>query len=217
MATLAALGARSIPVVTMGREFVYAQDIDVLASFIGVESNRSMLPVEDLVIRIDMILAAAQRYLAQLPVDVLGTKLPGRDRSYLDLGFHVFMIPLAFLNAVCGRELTFEYFERTPPDDMLAADDVIVFGESVRDELREWWHAAKHGGYCKRVNTYYGRHSTHSVLERTTWHAAQHVRQLMLLVSSQGLFPDGPLGEMELAGLPLPAEVYDDEVALTQD
>jgi glutaredoxin len=216
MDTLARVGARSIPVVTRGKDFVFAQDIDALANFVGIELNRTMLPSEVLVARIDLILAAAQRYLMQLPSEVLTTSLPGRDRNYLDLGFHVFMIPLAFLDAVRGEELTFEHFERRPPAYMSSAELVITFGESVREELSEWWRIAAREGLPDSVLTYYGRHSTHSVLERTAWHAAQHARQLMVLVSNQDIVPNRPLGETELAGLPLPDEIYDDEVTLTK-
>ena len=38
----------------------------------------------------------------------------------------------------------------------------------------------------------------------------------MEVVAQLGLQPDGPLGEAELGGLPLPDEVYDDEVPLIQ-
>ena len=215
MDTLADLGARSIPVITRDQEFVFAQDIDVLADFVGIELDRSMLSPEVLVSRLDLILAAAQRYIRQLPTEVLETNLPGRDRNYLDLAFHVFMIPVAFLAAVQGKELTFEHFERTPDVDMASAEKVIVFGESVRKNMDDWWQLADTKGYSDTVLTYYGSHSTHSVLERTTWHAAQHARQLMALVSNAGISPDGPLGEKELAGLPLPEQIYDDEVKLS--
>ena len=215
MQTLAALGARSIPVVTLGNEFVFAQDIDVLAKFVGIELKRDMLPVDELVLRIDLILAAAQRYLMQLPESVLSINLPGRDRSYLDLGFHAFTIPLAFLDAARGKELTFAHFERFPDADMRSAEKVFAFGATVREEMNEWWRL-EHKNIPATVLTYYGEHSSHSVLERTAWHTAQHVRQLMQLVSNQGVEPDGPLGEAELSGLPLPEEVYDDEVPLTR-
>jgi hypothetical protein len=49
----------------------------------------------------------------------------------------------------------------------------------------------------------------HDVLERTTWHAAQHSRQVMLMLETYGIAPDGPLGAVDLAGLPLPDEVWD--------
>jgi glutaredoxin len=212
MTTLAGLGARSIPVVTQGREFVFAQDIDVLANFVGIELNRSMLSMAVLVARLDMLLAAAQRYLLQLPDNVLTRKLPGRDRNYLDLAFHVFMIPAAFLEAVQGGELTFEHFERIPAENRANPAEVNAFGTSVRNNLAEWWRQAETGGHPADVSTYYGQHSTHSVLERTAWHTAQHARQLMQVLINSDITPNGPLGEKELAGLPLPDGVYDDEV-----
>jgi len=214
MSRLANLGARSIPVITLGNKFVFAQDIDVLADFVGIKVNREMLSPDELIARLDLILAAAQRYLAQLPVSILEKKLPGRDRTYLDLAYHVFMIPVAFLDAARGAELTFEHFERTPPLDIATPDKIISFGKDVRNELSSWWQSAKTESYPNNVKTYYGQHSTHSVLERTTWHTAQHARQLMQLLINADISPDGPLSKRELAGLPLPEEIYDDEVKL---
>jgi glutaredoxin len=135
MSRLANLGARSIPVITLGNKFVFAQDIDVLADFVGIKVNREMLSPDELIARLDLILAAAQRYLAQLPVSILEKKLPGRDRTYLDLAYHVFMIPVAFLDAARGAELTFQHFERTPPLDIATPDKIISFGKDVRNEL----------------------------------------------------------------------------------
>jgi hypothetical protein len=39
----------------------------------------------------------------------------------------------------------------------------------------------------------------------------------MELVVHQGINPNGPLSETELAGLPLPDEIYDDEVKLRSE
>ena len=49
------------------------------------------------------------------------------------------------------------------------------------------------------------------VLDRTTWHAAQHVRQTMMILEQLGITPDTPLTADDLAGLPLPEKVWDDE------
>ena len=46
--------------------------------------------------------------------------------------------------------------------------------------------------------------------ERTAWHAAQHARQLQLVLESIGLAPDRPLTDEDLAGLPLPTSVWED-------
>jgi hypothetical protein len=47
------------------------------------------------------------------------------------------------------------------------------------------------------------------VLERTAWHAAQHTRQLIIMLESHGITPDRPLTNDDLAGLPVPDEVWD--------
>ena len=133
--TLEELGARSIPVVARGSEFVYAQDIDVLARFVGIESERTVLPVTELVKRLGLLLDAAERYLRQLESESLANTLPGRDRSYFALGYHVFVVPLAFLEAVAGAELTYDYFERQPPDNMTTIDELIEYGQSIRKKI----------------------------------------------------------------------------------
>ena len=216
MEELASLGARSIPVVVQGRRFVFAQDLGDLARFIGVEFDRAQLPPAELVQRIDLILAATQRFLGQFPAADLEDVLPGRERSILDLGYHIFVIPAAFIDAAQGARLTFDYFERTPGPEMRSAAQVAAYGQTVRDALASWWHAAD-AGRLGTLDTYYGIHPTESVLERTAWHAAQHARQLMALLEQRGIAPDGPLSDAELDGLPLPEEVYDDEVKLGAD
>ena len=213
MEELDGLGAQSVPVVAQGKRFVFAQDLGDLARFIGVEFDRAQLPPAELVRKLDLILAATQRYLGQFPVGDLEEGLPGRERTILDLGYHIFVIPAAFLDAAHGARLTFDYFERTPGPDMRSAAQVAAYGQTVRDALASWWRAAD-GGRLGTLDTYYGIHPTERVLERTAWHAAQHARQLMALLEQREIAPDGALGEDALDGLPLPEGVYDDEVAL---
>ncbi len=211
---LAALGARAIPVVARENEFVFAQDLNELANFLGVGADDKRLPVSVLVEKLDLVLEAAQRYARQFPDTALDTGLPGRQRTYRDLAYHIFMIPEGFLDAVRGGALRFEYFEKTPPADLRSGEQLAWFGQSVRDNLRAWWDKAGETGLPASVETYYGTQPADGVLERTAWHAAQHTRQLMAVLSGIGISPDGPLGARELAGLPLPVEVYDDEVSL---
>ena len=213
MEELAELGARSVPVVALGKRFVFAQDLGDLARFIGVAFDRELLPPAELVRKLDLILAATQRYLGQFTAADLEEGLPGRERTILDLGYHIFVIPAAFLDAAGGARLTFDYFERTPGPDMRSAAQVSAHGQTVRDALASWWRGAD-AGRLGTLDTYYGIHPAENVLERTAWHAAQHARQLMALLEQRGIAPDGALGDDALAGLPLPEEVYDDEVAL---
>ena len=45
-----------------------------------------------------------------------------------------------------------------------------------------WWSTSDDKTYTERVPTYCGAQPLHEVLERTTWHPCQHVRQLMALL-----------------------------------
>ena len=47
------------------------------------------------------------------------------------------------------------------------------------------------------------------MLERVTWHMAQHTRQLRLMVRRFELVPHRPVTEAMLAGLPVPSGEWD--------
>ncbi len=49
----------------------------------------------------------------------------------------------------------------------------------------------------------------HELLERSTWHSAQHAWQLIDLLERYRIDPDGPLVEEDLAGLALPKGVLE--------
>ena len=63
--------------------------------------------------------------------------------------------------------------------------------------------------YERRVETYFGVASLHYVLERSTWHIAQHLRQLASLMRDvdPSIMPE--IDAKLLAGLPIPIEVWD--------
>jgi hypothetical protein len=62
------------------------------------------------------------------------------------------------------------------------------------------------------ADVYYGEQTLHEFLERSVWHAAQHTRQLQLVVEKLGLKPNPALTAADLAGLPLPDHVWDDKL-----
>jgi hypothetical protein len=83
----------------------------------------------------------------------------------------------------------------------------------VSQALAVWW-GANQSRLPAELDTYYGRQPLHAVLERTTWHVAQHARQLQRLLELHGVEPRPPLAPALLAGLPLPEDVWDAEVPL---
>ncbi len=109
-----------------------------------------------------------------------------------------------------------EAFLRVPPEGVTQGVQITAAGEEVRASLLQWWEAQKNKLPTK-VNTYYGERTMLSVLERTAWHAAQHCRQLQAVVENFGMEPNGALGDAELGGLPLPENIYDNEIDMNDD
>jgi glutaredoxin len=213
MAALAKLGARSVPVVARGTEFAYGQDLDAIARFVGIDLERVKLDVPVLVSRLLALLDCAAHLTEQIPAAALRTRLPGRERTHLDLAYHVSQIVIGFLDAALGGRLTFEHFERKPPGHVVTASDAARLTRSVSQALAVWW-SANRSRLPEALDTYYGRQPLRAVLERTTWHVAQHGRQLQRLLELQGLSPAPGLTPALLAGLPLPDDVWDAEVPL---
>ncbi len=61
-----ASGLRSIPAVRKGTQFVYAQNLDDVASFLGVSRDHKRLPNAELFARSDIILTKAHRIIEKL-------------------------------------------------------------------------------------------------------------------------------------------------------
>jgi hypothetical protein len=80
------------------------------------------------------------------------------------------------------------------------------YGAAVREALRR--SLAQEDAAAGTVETYYGRQTGHELLERTTWHAAQHLRQIHALLEEVGTRPSEALDRSLLEGLPLPQSVW---------
>jgi len=215
---LQALGAKSVPVVSRGTEFVFAQNLGDVAAFVGVERNSTTLQLSELISRLGRVLVVAQSHARQMPNRTLATQLPGRDRTYLDLAYHIFVIAEGFLEAAKGGELTFEFFERRPPSHLQDGVSVSEFGQVTRDAVSTWWADSGQGrNMPESLRTYYGTQSLSDLLERSAWHAAQHTRQLERVLEDAGVVLSDTLTAEDVAGLPLPDHVYDDEVPLATE
>ncbi len=212
LAALTRLGLRAVPVVSRGDDFVHAVDLAAVARFLDLAAPAApALAPGDLVARLDVILAAAQDALRQIPPERLNDNLRNRDRTLLELGHHVFRIAEAMLDAAGGAELREADFTASPPPDMTSAEAVADYGDTIRARVKAWWEAEADSSARRAIATYYGPQSLHGLLERTCWHAAQHVRQLAMALQDLGIVPARPLTEAELSSLPLPDKVWDTE------
>jgi glutaredoxin len=214
IARLTALGVRTVPVVAKGSSFVLAQDIDEVARFVGVTIERDRLPVEVLAARLPRLLDCAAAITRRIPDAALGTQLPGRKRTYLDLAWHVPQVVVALLDATAGGCLTYEHFNRKPPGWLTTAEGAATATDRVARAFGQWW-LANAGTLPPTVDTYYGAQAFDAALERTTWHVAQHVRQLERVLHTLRAATQEALLPVDLLdGLPLPADAWDAEVPL---
>ena len=80
------------------------------------------------------------------------------------------------------------------------------YGAAVRTALRGWFESE--GAIEGTVETFYGPQSGHELLERTIWHALQHLRQIHALLEDAGATPREPLDPALLDRLPLPQSIW---------
>ena len=204
------LGARSVPVLSRGDDYVFAQNIGHVVKFLGLnEATGPVLSPDQLIARLDGFLDAAIRMIPQMPDAKLATEVPNRPRSYRVLGHHIFRIPETFLEVAHSATLTYENLTARPPDTMRTTADIVAYGADVRQRLAAWWAAKPDKSGRDPVQTYYGPQILHEYLERTTWHVGQHVRQWNMLLGMAGIAADRPPGEAEFANLPMPSQVWD--------
>ena len=212
---LAALGLKLVPIVARGTDWANGAVFRDVARVAGFEwAGHKMLAPEDMIARINGILKGAHRFASQIPEQDLDTILPGRPRSYRQLAFHVFNIPDVFLDHVENdAPYTYESLLSILPDKMSTKQDLLDYGAGVRDRLNAWWETAgRDTDFEQDGNVYYGDVSLHEVLERTAWHSGQHTRQIMLTLEKLEIAPDQPLTDDDFAGLPMPSNVWDNEM-----
>ena len=208
LAELQKLGVRSVPVLSRGDKYTFGQSTKQIIDFLGLKENGGpQLSTDELAARVDKFMGAALELIPLMPADRLDTHVPGRPRSYRTLAFHVFRVVDAFLDANENITLVQTMFREEPaPDADTGA--LVAYGEKIRARFREWW---KNGDTApsKTLQTYYGPQSLHELMERTTWHSGQHVRQYMMLLEKEGVSHHRPLVADDFAKLPMPQNVWD--------
>jgi hypothetical protein len=200
-------GSLPVPVTIVGGRAVHGWNPAALAELVGVAHvEREQLAPAELARRLDLVLAATQRALRQVPRAHLGMKAPGRDRTVRQLGFHVFRLSAAFVDTREQGHLPDTWFAENAPEAMADGEAVAGYGETVRGRLAAY---CGQPGWCDgAVSTYYGPQSAHDFMERTTWHAAQHLRQIYWFLERMEVRADSPLTDIDLEGLPVPREVW---------
>ena len=210
---LLALGVRNVPVVAKGGAFVFGQNLEDVAEFVGLHgTGHTPLPPEQLITKWVNVLRAAQRYLRQIPDDRINERvISNRDRSLRLMSHHVFRIGEAFLEtAVDGVEYAVQLANLPPPDGtFMTGGEIARYGDTVVARLEQWWNELADKSCRQKVKTFFGMQPVHMLFERSTWHCAQHARQLAAVLERFGIVPDGRLTAEDLAGLPLPERLWE--------
>ena len=210
-AELQRLGARSLPVLSRGDEFVFAQNIAQVVAFLKLnEKAGPVLSPAQLVERMTRFIDAARAIVALMPDAKLDTEVPNRPRSYRVLAHHMFRIPESFVEIAEGA-----FFDDKLPvairdkADLASTAALAGYGGRVRDKVDGWWRQTPDKAAQQVVKTYYGPQKLHEVLERSTWHIGQHTLQWMMLLDMAGIAFERPLRDADFADLPMPKQVWD--------
>jgi len=210
---LLALGVRNVPVVSKGENYVFGQNLEDVAEFVGLQgTGHKPLPPDQLIRKWVLVLRAMQRYARQMPTERINENvIDNRQRSIRLLMHHAFRIGEAYLESVIdGKEYAVQH-ANVPPQDgtFLTGAEIAAYGEEVIGRLEAWWKGMEDKTLAKKIKTYYGMQPISMVFERSTWHSAQHSRQIAHVLERMGLKPDGKLTPEDLAGLPLPERLFE--------
>ncbi len=208
-----ATGRAVLPVLATSGKSIVAVDLDEVARFVGISTTISaMLPPEILLNKWTHILESAKLSMFQFPANCLKQPIyPGSDRAIRDVSHHIFRIGESFLEtAIKGVPVTLLHaakelgeYEFNDPKDYASYADEVILG------LQQWWNELQDRRLGTLVETYYGTHSLHHFLERSTWHSAQHTRQIHAVLEGLEIEPNSAFKPEDLAGLPMPERIWE--------
>ena len=79
----------------------------------------------------------------------------------------------------------------------------------MSERLERWWKRDGDKAASARLQTYYGEQPLHHVMERCTWHSAQHARQIIAVLEGFGIAARRAAHRADYAGLPMPAGMWE--------
>ena len=207
------LGVRNVPVVSKGEQFVFGQNLEDVAEFVGLQgTGHKPLPPNELVAKWTNVLRAAQVLVSQIPDDKISERvIPNRERPIRLLAHHVFRIGEAFLEtATQGTNYAIQHANVPPAEGTYTkGPEIARYGDEIVTRIEQWWTGLSDKSCTQKMPTFYGPQPMHQLLERSTWHSAQHARQLTAVLERYGIEPKRRLTTQELAGLPLPERLFE--------
>jgi hypothetical protein len=209
LAELRRLGVPGVPALAVGERAAHGWNPPAYAALLGLDwTPAAKLSPGELGERLDRILECTQGLVRVVPEPLLDWSPPERARPLRDLAYHVFRLSLGFVDGMDLGELPEGWLGEPAPAELREGEAIARYGALVRARVSGWFEGASAREFERVIRVYYGPQSGHDLLERTTWHAAQHLRQLYVLVERHGLTPPEPLPLDAFAGLPLPDALW---------
>lgn len=206
-------GVRNVPVVARGDQFVFGQNLEDVAEFVGLHgTGHTPLPPDQLIVRWVGILRTAQRLIRQMPDAQLNELvIANRQRSIRLMAHHIFRIGEAYLEtAVDGVEYAIQLANVPPAEGTFTkSEEIAQYGDAVIARIEKWWNGLADKSCQQKVKTFFGMQPLSMLFERSTWHSAQHTRQIAAVLERNNIKPDRPLTAEQLAGLPLPERLWE--------
>lgn len=201
-------GITTVPVLARAGQYIFCQNLEDVAEFVGVQgTGHTPLPPAVLLAKWINVLRAAQRYIRQIPDWRLVERvIDNRDRSIRLMSHHIFRIGEAFLETAIDDVEYRVNNANVPPADgtCTTGAEIVQYGDSIISRIQTWWEQLEDKSCRQKIRTFYGTPPLHQLFERSTWHSAQHTRQLIAVLERFGIPPDERLSSEDLAGLPLP-------------
>jgi hypothetical protein len=202
-----------VPVLARAGQYIFCQNLEDVAEFVGVQgTGYTPLPPAVLLAKWINVLRAAQRYIRQIPDWRLVERvIDNRDRSIRLMSHHIFRIGEAFLETAIDDVEYRVNNANVPPADgtCTTGAEIVQYGDSIISRIQTWWEQLEDKSCRQKIRTFYGTPPLHQLFERSTWHSAQHTRQIIAVLERFGIPPDERLSSEDLAGLPLPERLWE--------
>ena len=206
-------GITTVPVLARAGQYIFCQNLEDVAEFVGVQgTGHTPLPPAILLAKWINVLRAAQRYIRQIPDWRLVERvIDNRDRSIRLMSHHIFRIGEAFLETAIDDVEYRVNNANVPPADgtCTTGAEIVQYGDSIISRIQTWWEQLEDKSCRQKIRTFYGTPPLHQLFERSTWHSAQHTRQIIAVLERFGIPPDERLSSEDLAGLPLPEGLWE--------
>jgi hypothetical protein len=126
--------------------------------------------------RLDTILMAVESLLRSRPANDITGLAP--ERELHELGFRIFRLGLAFIEAMDAGQLRAEWLRETLPDAMGESRTLANYGALVRGRVAGWFEGTEAAAFARTIDAQGASHSGLDLLQHIIERATQDLQDL---------------------------------------